>query len=217
MMSSAKDRQAKRRAKIKENSDLYKANLEKDRKRKSLELANAKAKMSNAERGISPKRTHANEEGAAKKSAQHGAVGDSSYSMPYQSSQSLGKAVKRARMSLPMTPRKQRCVVGKLAESVGLKVTANDSSPSSSTSSHGSALNDDTKKSVHKFYHSDISWQAPGCKDRIIIRETSEDGERVKRTEQVRFMLMSLREAYKRKIAPSKLALPDSVSCDLLM
>ena len=129
MMSSAKDIQAKRRAKIKENSDLYKANLEKDRKRKSLELANAKAKMPNAERGISPKRTHANEEGAAKKSAQHDAVGDSSNCMPYQSSQSLGKAVKRARTSLPMSPRKQRCVVGKLAESVGLKVTANDSSP----------------------------------------------------------------------------------------
>ena len=56
MMSSAKDRQAKRRAKIKENSDLYKAILEKDRKRKnSLELANAKAKMSNAERNFSLK------------------------------------------------------------------------------------------------------------------------------------------------------------------
>ena len=53
MMSSAKDRQAKRRAKIKENSYLYKANLEKDRKRKSLELANAKAKLSNAERNFS--------------------------------------------------------------------------------------------------------------------------------------------------------------------
>ena len=55
MMSSAKDRQAKRRSKIKENSDLYKANFEKDRKRKSLELANAKAKMSNAERNFSKK------------------------------------------------------------------------------------------------------------------------------------------------------------------
>ena len=39
MMSSAKDRQAKRRANLKENSDLYKANLEKDRKRKSLKNA----------------------------------------------------------------------------------------------------------------------------------------------------------------------------------
>ena len=84
-----------------------------------------------------------------------------------------------------MSPQKQRYVVGKLAESVGLKVTANDSSPSTSTSSHGSVLSEDTKKSVHEFYNSDISWQAPGRKDRIIIRETTEDGERVKRTEQV--------------------------------
>ena len=53
MMSNAKDRQAKRRAKIKENSDLYNANLEKDRKRESLELANPKAKLSNAERNFS--------------------------------------------------------------------------------------------------------------------------------------------------------------------
>ena len=45
MMSSAKDRQAKRRAKIKQNSELYKANLEKDRKRKSLKLANVKARQ----------------------------------------------------------------------------------------------------------------------------------------------------------------------------
>ena len=142
MMSSAKDRQAKQRAKIKENSDLYKANLEKDRKRKSLKLANAKAKMSNAEREefLLKERMQMRKLRAAKKSAQHDAVGDSSNSMPYQSSQSLGKAVKRARTNLPMSPRKQRCVVGKLAESVGLKVTANDSSPSTSTSSHGSVL-----------------------------------------------------------------------------
>ena len=45
-----------------------------------------------------------------------------------------------------MFPRKQRCVVGKLAESVGLKVTANDSSPSTSTSSHGSALRKTPKR-----------------------------------------------------------------------
>ena len=105
MMSSAKDRQAKRRAKIKENSDLYKANLEKDRKRKSLELANAKAKMTNAERNFSLKeRMRMRKLRATKKSAQHDAVGDSSNSMRYQSSQSLGKAVKRARMSQQVLP-----------------------------------------------------------------------------------------------------------------
>ena len=112
------------------------------RKRKSLKLANAKAKMSNADREefLLKERMRIRKLRAAKKSAQHDAVGDSSNSMPYQSSQSLGKAVKRARTNLPMSPRNQRCVVGKLAESVGLKVTANDSSPSTSTSSHGSAL-----------------------------------------------------------------------------
>ena len=49
-MSSAKERQAKRRAKIREDPELYKAHLEKDRKRKLLELRNKKAKMTNDER-----------------------------------------------------------------------------------------------------------------------------------------------------------------------
>ena len=88
MMSSAKDRQAKRRAKIKKNSYLCKANLEKDRKRKSLELAHAKAKMSNDEREefLLKERMGMRKLHAAKKSAQHDAVGDSSNCMPYQSS-----------------------------------------------------------------------------------------------------------------------------------
>ena len=81
----------------------------------------------------------------------------------------------------------------KLAKSIVLNVSSN-SSPS--TLCHGSAFSTDTKRCVVEFYNnSDISLQAPGCNDRVIIRETIE-GERVKTTEQVRFMLMSLREAY---------------------
>ena len=70
--------------------------LQKDRKRKSLKLANAKAKMSNAEREefLLKERMRMRKLLAAKKSAQHDEVGNSSNSMPYQSSQSLGKAVK---------------------------------------------------------------------------------------------------------------------------
>jgi len=49
-MASAKERQAKRRARIRENPELYKAHLEKDRKRKRLELRSTKAEMSNSER-----------------------------------------------------------------------------------------------------------------------------------------------------------------------
>ena len=102
-------------------------------------------------------------------------VGECSISIPYRSSQSLGKAMKRVRTSLPKFPRKQQCVVSKLAESIGLNVSPN-SSPS--TLCHGSALSTDTKKCVVEFYNnSDILWQAPGRKDRVIIRETIE-GER---------------------------------------
>jgi len=62
--------------------------------------------------------------------------------------------------------------VSKLAESMGLNVSTN-SSPS--TPCHGSALSTDTKKCVVEFYNnSDILWQAPGCKDWVIIRETLE-------------------------------------------
>ena len=192
-MSSAKERQAKRRAKIREDPELYKAHLKKDRKRKLLELRNKKAKMTNDEREefLLKERIRLRKLRAEKKPARD--VGECSISTPYRSSQSLGKAMKRVRTSLPKSPRKQRCVVSKLAESIGLNVSPN-SSPS--TLCHGSALSTDTKKCVVEFYNNcDISWQAPGCKDWVIIRETIE-GERVKRTEQVRFMLMSLREAY---------------------
>ena len=50
---------------------------------------------------------------------------------------------------------------------------------------------------VINFYNTnDISWQAPGRKDRVIIREIDSEGKRVKRTEQVRYMLISLKEAH---------------------
>ena len=49
-MSSARERQAKRRAKLKKNPDLHKAYLETDRKRKLLQLNNDYAKMSSKER-----------------------------------------------------------------------------------------------------------------------------------------------------------------------
>lgn len=50
---------------------------------------------------------------------------------------------------------------------------------------------------VCSFYMSDdTSWQAPGRKDCIIIHETTPEGDRIKTTQQVRYMMMSLREAY---------------------
>jgi len=50
---------------------------------------------------------------------------------------------------------------------------------------------------VLKFYNTnDISWQAPECKDRIIVREVNSEGKKIKRTEQIRYMLVSLKEAH---------------------
>jgi hypothetical protein len=79
------------------------------------------------------------------------------------------------------------------SESVGLNVSTNGSP---STPCHGSALSTDTKKCIVVFYNnSNLSWQAQGRKDRVIIREIVE-GERLKTTEQVQYTLVSLREAY---------------------
>ena len=109
---------------------------------------------------------------------------------PYRSRQALGKAMKRLEHSLPSSPRKQHFVVGKLARSVGLSV-------SSSSKKSISAESEAKRELVHTFYRTDdVSWQAPGKKDCIIIREATEAGERIKQTQQVRYMIMSLREAW---------------------
>ncbi len=61
-----------------------------------------------------------------------------------------------------------------------------------------SDLSEETRRLVLAFYDSnDISWQAPGRKDRVIIREKSADGSRSKQTEQARYLLMSLKEAHR--------------------
>ena len=76
-----------------------------------------------------------------------------------------------------------------------------EGSPSSSNGDNPHALSQVTiKELVHAFYHSDdISWQALGCKDSIIIQETDEHGAKTKQTEQVQYMLMFLKEASKFK------------------
>ena len=96
-------------------------------------------------------------------------------STPYRSTQARGKAIKRAQLSLPSSPLKRQCVVESLAKTVGLKVSA---SPASTSPNHG-ALSEETKQRVFAFYNTnDISWQAPGRKDRIITHETNSDGKK---------------------------------------
>ena len=87
----------------------------------------------------------------------------------------------------------KRCIVESLAKEVGLQVKV--TSPVTNLSYGG--LDEDTKQIVLTFYNTnEVSWQAPGRKDRVIIRETQADGSKSKRTEQVRYMLTSLKEAH---------------------
>ena len=74
-----------------------------------------------------------------------------------------------------------------------------NSSSASTQNSH--ACSEHTKELVDAFYNSDdVSWQAPGRKDRIIVREINSDGEKIKRTEQIRYLLMSLKETHNKYI-----------------
>ena len=72
-----------------------------------------------------------------------------------------------------------------------------DVSDSPTSSKRSSTITEETISLVNDFYNNnDISWQALR-KDRVIIRANKER-EKVKRVEQVRCLMMSLREAHKK-------------------
>ena len=196
-MSSSKDRQAKRRERLRQNKELYNTYLDKDRKRKVASRAALKSQMSQSqieEQKLSERLRLRKYREKKRLEAQHcnSKENDQLASVtPYRTSQSLGKAVKRAQCSLPFSPRKKRCVIENLAKRVGLQIV------NSSPSQRHSGLSEDTKSAVNAFYlNNDITWQAPGRKDRVIIREVNSEGKKEKRTEQIRYMLMSLKEAH---------------------
>ena len=127
-----------------ENPELYKKYLEEDRSRKQKHRASLKETES-------PQELKEFQEKEA---------------TPYRSRQALGKALKRAHHSLPSSPRKKLFVVGKIVKSMGLDVS---DSPTSSKCS--STITEETTSLVNDFYNNnDKSWQAPGRKDRVIIR-----------------------------------------------
>ena len=92
-MASARERQVKRRAKIKENPELYIAYLEKDRKRKGSALITAKVQVTAKQREEFLMKEHLRlRKLCAAKKPQNSDKSNSA--TPYHSSQSLGKAVK---------------------------------------------------------------------------------------------------------------------------
>ena len=105
--------QAKRRAKIKQDKELYQAYLGKDKKRKATRRAASKLQMSahQLEKHRVKERLHLRKYHEKKKletlQSTQTENGQQSTSTPYRTSQSLGKAVKRAQVSLPSSPRKK--------------------------------------------------------------------------------------------------------------
>ena len=99
----------------------------------------------------------------------------------------LNRAVKRAQTALPTSPRKRRKVVQKLA----IKFSPESFLPPAKRKERAH-INDDVLTDVLNFYErDDISTQAAGKKDFVIIRE---NGEKTK--VQKRYLNMTISEAY---------------------
>ena len=166
------------------------AYCKKDRERKAAQRSLARSKMTKEQEQeyLMKERSRIREHRSKEKVTNYQAL-DLEVS-PYRTTQAKGKAVKSVRNALPASPRKRRCVIESLAKDAGIEI------PTASNNQSHNSLSGETKEMVINFYSTnDISWQAPGRKDRVIIRETDSEGKKVKRTEQAHYMLVSLKEA----------------------
>ena len=167
-----------------------KSALKKDRERKRLQKLKDKTKpKAKQEAHKAAERVKIRNFRLKKKAAQQ-MLPTVPSSSPFQTKQSAGKALQRTAKSLPNSPRKKVFVLAKMAKEAGLDVKG--------LKRVRTGLSDECTEAVKSFYESDnISWQAPGRKDRAITREVSINGETSKQaTVQVRYLLMSLKEAY---------------------
>ena len=108
-------------------------------------------------------------------------------SSSYKSVSTLSKAVKKAKSALSNSPRKRAAVVKKLSLEAGcLEVTFPQ------TKQGATSLSEELKAAVTDFYlRDDISRQAPGKRDTIVVREDNE-----KKTMRKRHLSMNISEVY---------------------
>ena len=112
---------------------------------------------------------------------------DLSMYKPYTIPQALVKTVRQAVRSLPHSPRKKHHIVLTLADKVGCIVRNSEDGLQKGKNS----LSIETKAAVLDFYGiSDVTWQVPGKRDRIIKRVNG-----IKEYIQKKDLLCSLREA----------------------
>ena len=155
----------------------------KDRERKANRLAALKANTKAYEEHKKKEAERLRKYRAAKKSGnvETGETSGQNQSV-FTTPQSFGKAVKRAHRQLPHSPRKKRAVLKKLVQDVGLPSTGEKQTQAKP----GPKVNEELNEKVINFYKSDdISWQAPGRKDRVIYRSRNESGQKQKQYVQI--------------------------------
>ncbi|KAJ8266606.1 hypothetical protein GJAV_G00132420 [Gymnothorax javanicus] len=134
-------------------------------------------------------REHVAKHRAAKKEAQlakQGRLGTPVYS----NTSSQARAVRRISSHLPKSPRKHQAAIKEIVKHN--RVPVSDPVPPTPSKSAHNRVPDEVRSRFTDFYLcQDISWTAPGRKDYIIVIR---DGEKV--TEQWRYLVMSIREAY---------------------
>ena len=129
-MSTAGERQARRRAKIKADPELYQAKLLKDRERKKREREAQREEMSPQQMEEHHLKERLRVRNFRSKTSMK-PTSSTNQGKPYRSRQALGKAIKRLQHG---SPRKQRFVVEKLARSVGVAVSSSSKKNTSAES-----------------------------------------------------------------------------------
>lgn len=173
MALTGAEKQARMRKRRKEHPDIYENFLAKDRERKRKARATVKGRMTTSEYA-----EHLATERARiqcyrekqrrlkiKTTMKHPSQGN-----PFKTRQSAGKALKRARASLPTSPRKRKAIAAEIAKDAGLNLMY-------PKKKEGQGISKELTQKVIDFYCLDeISWQAPGRKDCVIIRSKNDAG-----------------------------------------
>lgn len=175
MLLSNAEKCKRRREKIRNDKDMYKQHLQKDKQRKREARARRRKSMTKTEldehraferNRIRNLRRAKQNGGKTESQTRDDSTGTSDHpdrETPYKTVQALGKAVKRVQQSLPFSPRKRKRVAAEVAKSAGLKIAFNF--PVKNKGRPG--LDPQNVEKVTSFFlKDDISWQAPGRKDR---------------------------------------------------
>lgn len=199
-MAPAKERMEKYRLKAKQDIEKWKEIKEKDKNRKREERNKAKSHGLSKE-AINSRREQTKQRMRKLRQKRKEASGDNENATvnsdpfigSYKSKNSLNKATNKVKKILPSSPRKEKAVLAKLVQErfgknlFEIKKQGNKASLRQ--------ISDVLKEKVVSFYsRDDVSWQAPGKRDVISIKD-----ERTAKRQlfQKRYLLMNIGELKK--------------------